>query len=125
MFCPNRRGMGHGVNGAFARYAVVRQDQAYKIPEGFDMAESAVSEPFAAAVQAVEELTQVRLGDIALVSGPGPIGLLCLKLPAAVGIALGGKVLGKDFRTYVMLGDGSTSTIMAVEPVDAKWRAFG
>jgi len=86
MFCPNRRGMGHGVNGAFARFAVVRQDQAYKIPEGFDMAESAVSEPFAAAVQAVEELTQVRLGDIALVSGPGPIGLLCLKLLVAEGI---------------------------------------
>jgi L-iditol 2-dehydrogenase len=86
MFRPNRRGMGHGVNGAFARYAVARQDQAYKIPEGFDVAESAVSESFAAAAQAVEELTRVRLGDIALVSGPGPIGLLCLKPPAAEGI---------------------------------------
>jgi len=26
MFCPERRGMGHGVNGAFARYVVVRPD---------------------------------------------------------------------------------------------------
>ena len=26
MFCPQRRGMGHGVHGAFARYACVRPD---------------------------------------------------------------------------------------------------
>jgi L-iditol 2-dehydrogenase len=86
MFCPNRRGMGHGVNGAFARYAVVRPDQIYRLPEGFGLDEAALSEPFAAAVQAVTEVTQVRPGDTALVSGPGPIGLLCLKLLAAEGI---------------------------------------
>jgi L-iditol 2-dehydrogenase len=86
IFCPIRRGMGHGVNGAFTTYAVVRQDQCYRIPEGIGIDEAAISEPFAAAVQAVEELTPVRLGDVALVSGPGPIGLLCLKLLAAEGI---------------------------------------
>ena len=86
MFCPHRRGMGHGVNGAFARYAVVRPDQIYRLPEGFGLDEAALSEPFAAAVQAVCELTQVRLGDTVLVSGPGPIGLLCLKLLVAEGI---------------------------------------
>ena len=45
-----------------------------------------MSEPFAAAVQAVTEQTPLRLGDTALVSGPGPIGLLCLKLLVAQGI---------------------------------------
>ena len=86
MFCRERRGMGHGINGAFARYAVVRKDQAYKIPQGVSLAEAALCEPFAAAVQAVTELTNVRLGDIALISGPGPIGLLCLKILIAEGI---------------------------------------
>lgn len=86
MFCRERRGMGHGVNGAFAPYAVVREDQAYKIPPGLSLAESALCEPFASAVQAVTELTNVRLGDVVLISGPGPIGLLCLKLLAAEGI---------------------------------------
>jgi L-iditol 2-dehydrogenase len=86
MFCPNRRGMGHGVNGAFARYAVVRPDQIYRLPEGFGLDEAALSEPFAAAVQAVCELTPVGSGDTALISGPGPIGLLCLKLLVAEGI---------------------------------------
>ena len=86
MFCAERRGMGHGINGAFARYAVVRKDQAYKVPQELSLAEAALSEPFAAAVQAVTELTNVRLGDVALISGPGPMGLLCLKLLVAEGV---------------------------------------
>ena len=86
IFCPSRRGMGHGVNGAFTRYVVVRPDQVYRIPEGFSLEEAALSEPFAAAVQAVTEMTQVRIGETALISGPGPIGLLCLKLLVAEGV---------------------------------------
>jgi L-iditol 2-dehydrogenase len=86
IFCSRRRGMGHGVNGAFTRYVLLRPDQCYKVPASFSLEEAAMSEPFAAAVQAVEEITPVRLGDTALVSGPGPIGLLCLKLLVAEGI---------------------------------------
>jgi L-iditol 2-dehydrogenase len=86
MFCPDRRGMGHGVNGAFAKYAVVRDDQCYAVPEGFGLDEAALSEPFAAAVQATIDLTELKLGDVVLVSGPGPIGLMCLKLLLANGL---------------------------------------
>jgi L-iditol 2-dehydrogenase len=86
IFCPKRRGMGHGVNGAFARYLVAREDQAYPLPEGFDLDEGALCEPFAATVQAVAEVTEVRPGDVALVSGPGPIGLMCLKLLVSEGV---------------------------------------
>jgi L-iditol 2-dehydrogenase len=78
--------MGHGVNGAFAPYLVVRPDQLYHIPEEFSLEAAALSEPFAAAIQAVIEITQVRLGETALVSGPGPMGLLCLKLLVAEGV---------------------------------------
>ena len=86
IFCKDRRGMGHGVNGAFTRYVVVRPDQVYRIPDAFSLEEAAISEPFAAVVQAVEEITNVRPGETALVSGPGPIGLLCVKLLVAEGI---------------------------------------
>jgi L-iditol 2-dehydrogenase len=86
IFCPNRRGMGHGVNGAFTKYVVMRPDQLYRIPKNFSLDEAALSEPFAAVVQAVTEISQVRIGDTALVSGPGPIGLLCLKLLLAEGV---------------------------------------
>jgi L-iditol 2-dehydrogenase len=86
IFCSKRRGMGHGVNGAFATYVVMRPDQLYRIPGSFSLEEAAISEPFAAAVQAVTEIANVRIGDTALVSGPGPIGLLCLELLVAEGI---------------------------------------
>jgi L-iditol 2-dehydrogenase len=86
IFCPSRRGMGHGVNGAFTRYVVMRPDQLYRIPKNFSLDEAALSEPFAAVVQAVTEVSQVRIGETALVSGPGPIGLLCLKLLLAEGV---------------------------------------
>ena len=86
IFCSNRRGMGHGVNGGFTRYAVVRPDQLYRIPENLSLEEASLSEPFAAVVQAVTEVSHVRIGDTALVSGPGPIGLLCLKLLVAEGV---------------------------------------
>lgn len=86
IFCKHRRGMGHGVNGAFTKYVVMRPDQLFRIPESFTLEEAAISEPFAAAVQAVTEVARVRPGDFALISGPGPIGLLCLKLLASQGV---------------------------------------
>lgn len=86
MFCPDRRGMGHGVNGAFTRWACVRPDQLYRLDDSLDIEEGAMVEPLAAAVHAVAEMTDVRPGDVALVSGPGPIGLLCLLVLAHQGI---------------------------------------
>jgi L-iditol 2-dehydrogenase len=86
MFCPERRGMGHGVNGAFAPFAVVRPDQLYRLPDRVGLDEAALCEPLAAAVQPVEEMSGVRAGDVVLLSGPGPIGLLCLKLLVADGV---------------------------------------
>lgn len=80
MFCRKRRGMGHGVSGAFTKFVVVRQDQVYKVPEGLSLDVAAVCEPFAAAVHAVVETARPNSGDVVLLSGPGPIGLMCLKL---------------------------------------------
>lgn len=86
MFCSSRRGMGHGVDGAFARYAVARPDQLYRVPDDVSLTTAALVEPLAAAVHAVGDVGRFQLGDVVLVSGPGPIGLLCLKLLATQGI---------------------------------------
>jgi L-iditol 2-dehydrogenase len=112
IFCSNRRGMGHGVNGALARYVVLRPDQLYRIPEGFALEEAALSEPFAAAVQAVTEVTQVRIGDTALVSGPGPIGLLCLKLLVAEGVrTIVAGTAGDDARLEAARAFGAAAVV--------------
>jgi L-iditol 2-dehydrogenase len=116
IFCSNRRGMGHGVNGALAPYVVLRPDQLYRVPEGFALEEAALSEPFAAAVQAVTELTQVRIGDTALVSGPGPIGLLCLKLLVAEGVkTIVAGASGDDARLDAARRFGATAVVNVAE----------
>ncbi len=86
MFCPERRGMGHGVNGAFARYVVAREEQLFELPADLPAEQGALIEPFAAAVHAVCEMSLLQLGEMVLVSGPGPIGLMCLKLLVAAGM---------------------------------------
>ena len=86
LFCPARRGMGHGVNGGFTRYAVVREDQAYRLPDSLTLEEAALTEPFAAATHVVCEIARPQIGDTVLLSGPGPIGLLCLHLLTGMGI---------------------------------------
>jgi len=85
MFCSVRRGMGHGVSGSFTKHVVVREDQVYELPETASLEEGAVCEPFASAVQAADDLAPCHAGDVALVSGPGPIGLLCAMLLASRG----------------------------------------
>ncbi|WP_375586352.1 zinc-binding dehydrogenase [Cyclobacterium xiamenense] len=86
MFCKNRRGMGHGVNGAFAKFATARPDQLFAVPEGVSLEEAALVEPLAAAVHAVCDIARIKLGDQVLVSGPGTMGLMALKLLLAQGI---------------------------------------
>lgn len=112
IFCKERRGMGHGVNGAFARYIVMRPDQLFHIPPQFSLEEAAMSEPFAAVVQAVTEITTIRLGDTALVSGPGPIGLLSLKLLVSEGIkTIVAGASGDDERLEAAKRFGAFATI--------------
>lgn len=85
MFCADRRGMGHGVHGSFTRFAVVREDQVYPVPDNVSLEEAALAEPLASAYQAVCEVTHFTVGETVLVSGPGPIGLLCALLLVSQG----------------------------------------
>jgi len=86
MLCPDRRGMGHGVNGAFARYSCVRPDQLFRLGDNLPDEEGALVEPLAAAVHAVLERSEIQPGFTALVSGPGPIGVLCLLVLVHAGV---------------------------------------
>ena len=113
MFCKNRRGMGHGVNGAFTKYVAVRPDQCYRIPEGVSLEEAALVEPLAAAVHAVAEVARLKLGDTVLVSGPGPIGMLCVKLLHAQGVKtiVAGTSADRE-RLEMMTRFGAVRTVM-------------
>jgi L-iditol 2-dehydrogenase len=83
--CLARRGLGWAANGAFAPYTVVEAANVHAIPDNLSDEEAALSEPLAICVCAVSELTGVLAGDIVLVSGPGPIGLLTMQCAVAEG----------------------------------------
>jgi L-iditol 2-dehydrogenase len=87
--CKKRVSLGFMIDGAFCRFIGVRRHAVHRIPPDVSMEEAALCEPMAAAVRALTERTTVKAGDCVLVSGAGPIGLLC----AAVARAQGGTVI--------------------------------
>jgi L-iditol 2-dehydrogenase len=84
-FCVDRAALGSGMNGGFAKYCGVRQEIVFPLPENLDDQTGALCEPLACAFQAVVELTVIKPGEIVVVSGPGPIGLMCATLAKAHG----------------------------------------
>jgi L-iditol 2-dehydrogenase len=83
--CAQRKVIGYSVDGCFAPYCIVHERQVHLLPEGVDLIAGALSEPLACCVHAVLELTSVTAGDLAVVAGPGPIGLICMQLARAAG----------------------------------------
>ncbi|MEC7763634.1 MAG: alcohol dehydrogenase catalytic domain-containing protein [Pseudomonadota bacterium] len=75
--CDSRKLMGGHVDGGWTERVSVPAGQVFPLPEGVDPAVAPLLEPMAVAVHAVLERVKVRAGDVALVVGAGPIGLLC------------------------------------------------
>ena len=89
LMCEQRLSIGHGVDGAFARYVVVPAEMVRLVPAGIDLRQAALAEPAAVAVHAALERSRITAGDTVVVSGVGPVGLLVLQ----VARAQGGRVL--------------------------------
>lgn len=78
--CPERKSIGTHRNGAMAEYLVVPAKYSFKVPaDAEDKIAYALSEPFICTVRGVYERVHVEPGDLVVVSGPGPMGLLALQ----------------------------------------------
>jgi len=107
--CPERRGLGYGVDGAFTKYCVVRKDIVHRLPDSIDFRIGAMCEPLSCTVHGVIEQTGVKAGDLVAVIGPGVIGLMA----AQVAMAEGG--------TVVVIGiDKDTEKLSLAEKLGAK-----
>ena len=78
--CPQRVAIGLARDGGMAEYAVMPEEHLVPVPEELDLAVAALGEPLAVAVHAVNVRAQVQAGQRVVVSGPGPIGILCAML---------------------------------------------
>lgn len=82
--CPERLSIGSGVHGAFSRYVLVPQQNVHLLPANVDVQSGALTEPLTCCVHALE-MTRVEPSDVAVVSGPGAIGLLMMQVVKAAG----------------------------------------
>ncbi|ERJ59067.1 2,3-butanediol dehydrogenase [Sphingobacterium paucimobilis] len=76
--------IGLSGNGGFASYVVVEDYMVHKIPDTMSFEKGALVEPAAVAVYAVLQ-SGLKIGQTVLISGAGPIGLLCLQAALAAG----------------------------------------
>lgn len=76
--------VGLSSNGGFASYVVVEDYMVHKIPDTMSFEKGALVEPAAVAVYAVMQ-SNLKIGGTVLVSGAGPIGLLCVQAALAAG----------------------------------------
>jgi L-iditol 2-dehydrogenase len=84
--CAQRKSIGSGVDGAFARYVLVPAKNVKLLPENVDFVAGAVTEPLACCTHGVLEKASPHPGDYAFVAGPGAIGLLTAQILLASGV---------------------------------------
>ena len=82
--CKNRRSIGSWEDGAMADYVVVPAKYSFKLPDSARTLQQkkiyALAEPFCCIVRGVYERVDVKPGDVVVVSGPGPMGMMTSKL---------------------------------------------
>jgi threonine 3-dehydrogenase len=88
--------VGISYPGAFARYAKVPAKVAFKLPSGVSYEEGSLFEPAGVAMRGVDE-AHIAPGDLVVVLGCGPIGLIAIQIARAVGAA---QVIGVDINEF-------------------------
>ncbi|MEV4160470.1 NAD(P)-dependent alcohol dehydrogenase [Nonomuraea dietziae] len=83
--CPRMRFFGTPpIDGAFSEYVVVREEFAYAVPDSLSDDAAALIEPLSVGVWACAK-ARVGPGTRVLVTGAGPVGLLCMQAALAFG----------------------------------------
>ena len=110
---PGQRILGFTTHGAFAKHLTVPGYILHRVPPSVSLDEAALAEPTACVVHAIVDNTLVRPGDVVVVQGPGPIGLLAVQISKVMGA---GKVIvtgvtSDSTRLYIAKATGADLTI--------------
>ena len=116
---PARRGFGYDIHGAMAEYVKAPARLLHRVPKNVPADVAAMTEPCCVAYQATVVNARIRPGDVVVVIGPGPIGLLCAtmaRLSGAGRVILAGTPRDKG-RMAVGLKAGATHAAESAEEV--------
>jgi L-iditol 2-dehydrogenase len=83
--CPERRSIGSFADGAFAPFLVVPARNLHHVPSWLGDHAASLTEPLACVCHCLCDPAIAAAGDRALVTGPGPIGLLAAQVARAHG----------------------------------------
>lgn len=72
------------IDGAFAQYAVIQADFAFKIPDSMSLEAAALCEPLSVGIWSNQK-AGTRPGSRVLVAGAGPIGIIVMQVAFAFG----------------------------------------
>src|SRR3954452_11418575 len=100
------------VDGAFAQYVVLDASRAHPVPDSLSDEAAALVEPLSVGVWAGQK-AGVQPGDRVLVSGAGPVGLLCADVARARGAAWIGVSDTDEYRLGVARDRGATEVLPA------------
>lgn len=119
--CPNRLGYGATFDGAFTSTVLARPEILHHVPESVPSSHAALTEPICVAYSAVVEKTLIEPGDIVVIQGPGPIGIMCQQLIRLRGasqiIVLGTKNDEKRLAVARELGATHTLNVEDEDPL--------
>ena len=116
--CGSRLVTGHSVDGGFARYCIVHDYQIIRLPDNVNIEIGALVEALACSVQAVSELAHVEPGDLVLISGPGPVGLMTLQLVKAQGAKAVVVGLARDKHRLAVAAEMGADVVVNAEEED-------
>src|SRR4051794_33831851 len=113
------------VHGAFAQYVVLESHRAHPVPDSLSDEAAALIEPLSVGVWANRK-AHVQPGDRVLVTGAGPVGLLCADVARARGAAWVGVSDTNAYRLGVAKARGASAALNAadgplieqIDPVD-------
>jgi len=111
--CRERKGYGFQTNGAFAKFVKVPARILHRVPDNVTLREASLTEPLCVAYKSMICSSTIQPGDMVVVIGPGPIGVLCTKMAQITGasriIVIGTD--GDDERLRLAKEYGATITI--------------
>ena len=116
--CAEKRLIGYWFNGAFAKYCVVPSRLVHKLPDNVSFLAGALCEPLACCVNGVIEKTRILPGDVVVIAGPGPIGLLSLQIAKSQGATVVLCGLSQDEKRLKLGEELGADLIINVEEED-------
>ena len=88
--CLHGHGIGHGIDGGFAQFVKLPESSLISIPDDVDLEEASIFGcPMGVALQALQDVAQVKAGERVLVTGAGGgLGVHAVQIASALGASV-------------------------------------